>query len=516
MFSSHIISCITGTYWNHVSSIRWCILNPIIPNYFHVCTISGGKSSRHTGWTLFVSHCFDQDRPTDRRNESWKERRSRVAKEASRKWNEKTYEMRKVREQFSEKAKQCNNAVNRKRKLAEFALEDQRQIELDEQMQLQEQQKNITNILLDNNMVFGEGQQPNPPSILRPIALVDYANQQDIDSSDQVVPLDQETAMVEFRNESAQDLANLSSSISKNKHSLYGVGDNEFGVSETILDECLRIPKFIQQSDQQFVRQHSSVCNDAACFELEPTDELENFKSCQQLCGRYCRKDITNMGLFQRFVGLVKTIARIMGSRRTVKNGDLLFMSPACQLPVLLIETETALFARLACRVSLNPLEVDFICCDVQRIGNLPDQQCEDNPIEYKVTLRFEHIDGSTRLSPGTDTMCELSVWLSNMFVDGAGHKFTLFIEYELHEHQDHVLLLRRAHKSSTTDSPDESSFSELLVEKTKKKCDMNEDDALSSISNILSVLDKKDKKKKRSQPNALALKSLTSKPKGT
>ena len=498
------------------SSIFSITINPRfsqiwVPDY---SSISGGKSSRGTGWTLFLSHCFDQDRrsPRDCRHESWNERRTRVAREAQRKWNEKTYEMRKIREQFSEKAKHKNNEINRKRKLSELALHDQQQIELDEQMQLQEQQTKVTNILLDNNMVFEDGQQPTPPSILRPIALVDYANQQDIDASEQVVPLDQETAMVEFRNESAQELADLSSSISKNGCSLYGVGDNDFGVSENILEKCLRVPKFIHNSDQQFVRQQSSVCNNAANFELESRDELESFKSCQQLCGRYCRKDIANIERFQQFVGLVKTIARIMGSRRTVKNGDLFFISPACRLPVLLIETETALFARLACRVSLNPLEVDFICCDVEKC----DIDDEDNPIEYKVTLRFERIDGSTRLSPETDTMCELSVWLSNMIMDGAKHRFTLFIEYELDEHHDHVLLLRREHKSSTTDSPDDSSFSELLLEKKKKKNDMTEDEAFSSITNILSMLDKKEKNKTRSQPTVSAVKSLAAKPKGT
>ena len=456
-----------------------------------------GKSSRKTGWALFLSHCFKDDRhPDPDHQETWPQRRTRVLKTATARWREQSYEMRCLRNEYSEKAKSMNSIPNLKRKRSQMLLEDIHEKEMDQLRRVEEHQIQLVNLACQHNMICPNERVSTTPSVLRPQALAQFAHQHADDSVVQAKPSDGNVEqLVQFTDaDDSETLVNASAIVSQNDESLHGLGDTMFGLSEAILDECLKIEGFTEKSSAQLHTDHSTVCSDYQHFVLDANADIEgvSMKSCRQLCGRYCRKSINNdnIGMFHNIVDMIKSIARLMAAKRNVKNGNTYFLSPSCRLPVLVISTPSSTHARLVCRTCFSPLEVDLMHCQIECQG-------DDG---FKVTLQFSGLDGTNFLCPTTDTMCEFAVWMCTIFECGPGYSCQLFTDYDLDDHHDHVLWLRSSHESATTESPGQSSFQSIIGPKPQKRRVVDEDEAALVVASFLSVLDKDGKHKKTKQ----------------
>lgn len=476
-----------------------------------------GKPSRKTGLHLFLSDLYKND---TQRGETWEQKRTRIFTTALERWKTATYEMMRVRERYSKMAKDINKKHNVDRCIRLMIEDDKASVQKGLDSQMANHQLHVLTATLQGNMLCSNGLTPSVPSVVRPHALTDFAQQQsllplpDIDSSSDAIVMcdDTDPNMLVGRNlsESAMFLTN-------HGLGLHGLGDQEFGVSQALVEAMSERKGFVNDSDRQFQAAHAHVCDKEIPFTSVGTeDELEARKSCQELCGRFCRNDITDVTMFRNFVEMIKTIARIVSSRRDVKHGSTVFMSPTCKLPVLIIQTPNGLFARLSSRFSFSPLEVDWLHCNIEAGG------ASDDDVLYRVILTFHALDDSSYLCSSSDNMCELAIWLCRNFVAGPESKCQLFLNYDLDEHYDHILLLRSHHLSSASVSPDGDSFHSLLVEKQKKRPIRDEDEELDSIGMMLSVLSDKNKKKKQGsskqtgkKPISNALQLLAGRPTG-
>ncbi len=407
--------------------------------------------------------------------------------------------MRKAREQYSRQAKSLNEEANRKRKYNMILDQCEQEAQQSTEEVVRGHQLALLDTAIQHELVCPANVAPTPPSVLRPLALAHYASQQNAtpgDVGDQIALYEERTLA-----SACVSVEESASTLSENNHcpGLYGLADAEFGLSESILEKaCNQIPGFVAKSHLQFTSQHCQVCNREPTFNLLPEDDIDLSKSCQRLCGRYSRKVISNPDAVRRGVDMVKTIARILASKRDIKHGYNWYLSPACMMPVLLVHTPDRTFARLAHRVTFNPLEVDWVHC-----------KCEpstDDDIAYEVTLLFSTLEArSPNLCPTSDSTCELAIWLSSIFSNEPGYTCELYMDYDLHSEFDHVLLLKHAHLHATADVIDQSSFQSLL--ETKQEPSPKQDDATTflSVAKTLSMLNGTVKKRKGTGATAKA-----------
>ena len=452
-----------------------------------------GKLSRKTGLHLFISDLYKGDTQS---GESWEQKRERIFKAALERWKCRTYEMLQLREKYTKMAKEINKQHNMKRCLRLMVEDHNASIQKERDSEILSHQLHVLTAALQGNLLCPNGLIPSVPSVVRPHALTDFAQRQsvlplpDIDSSslDAIVMCADDDPKILV----GRDISESALFLTDYGHGIHGLGDQEFGVSRAIVESLSERTGFVNDSDRQFQATHSQVCDNEVSFSLVSAgDDIEQRKSCQELCGRFCRKDITDVTLFRNFVEMIKSIARIVSSRRDIKHGNTVFMSPTCKLPVLIIQSPTGLFARLSSRFCFSPLEVDWLHCGIEVGGASED-------VLYRVTLTFNKLadSDSSYLCPSSDNMCELAIWLCRNFVTGPEFKCQLFLDYDLDEHYDHILLLRSDHLSSTSVSPDGDSFRALLNQKDKKRRIQDEDEELNSVGMMLSVLSNKNKKK--------------------
>jgi hypothetical protein len=437
------------------------------------------------------------------------------------KWKERSYEMRRLRRELSQKAKQINAEANAKRKVQLLELEDSNALENLHASHTKEHQLNVLDVVCQSGKVFSDETQQQPPAMYRPIALANYASHQadgPVPDSEALVGLPH--GEVEVRDDDA--LVNTISESTQFLHQhgigLHGLADSEFGVSEAILEEASKQQGFVANSNLQFESLYSQVCDEESEFTIKDKDAIDCMKSCQQLCGRYCKKDIDKSEHLTNCVEMLKTIARVVASKRDVKVWHMFHLGPSCRLPVLILHTPTGLCARLASRVSFNPLEIDWIHCNVECVA------CDDKETyEYRVTLQFDFLDATDRLCPLSDSMCELAIWLSKTFEGGDGFQCQLFTEYDLDDANDHILVLRSSHESSSINAIDNSSFQDLVDRSSRRKDKplVDEDIAAKSLGSLISILNKDSKKtrktnqSKTTKSSSSALTKLTGKAHG-
>ena len=456
-----------------------------------------GKVSRKTGFHLFIAECYKNERDADATGsstEDWSETRQRIFKTALMKWKEQTYEMGCIRKRLSEEAKRINYVANLKRE-QHLALQNQQSLaQQDFDSLVESHQLNVLDYALAEGYVCPNGLNSRPPSILRPAALVDYAETQKSSLDDTMDVGD----VVEYQ--APRDIVPLTdnhvvesvSNVIQHGQGLHGLADNAFGLSEAIVAHASKCPGFVSNSNLQFHANHSHVSKEGPPIHINSADDIGNAKSCQQLCGRFCRQDIhpEKATLFRNTVDMVKNITRILACKRNVKHGHTHFLSPQCKLPLLIICTPSGTYGRLAARFTFNPLEMDWIWCDVTH-GDI------FNDVAFTVTLQFSLVDGSDNKIPTIDTMCEFAIWMSNTIQTGSDYSVHLFFEYDLHDHFDHVLVVRNSHESTVTTSISEDSFQSLIVPKKRKDPKDDEDEAAQSINALVSLLNTDTKPKK-------------------
>lgn len=460
-----------------------------------------GKSSRMTGLHLYTADLYKQDTTS---GEHWECRRKRIFKTALEQWKSSSYEMRRLRQSYSNRAKELNKTNNMQRDLHLMDAEVKQAIQNDHMRTVTHHQRQVVQTAIEDTLICPVGLDAPIPSNYRPLALTEYAQHHTtlpITDGDKTAIVQSTSTPDEIDSFKVvgHKVAESALVLTDHGHGLHGLGDTEFGVSRAIIDELSTQSGFVEASNRQFRNSHSQVCDTEISFaSVGSTDDIRERKSCQELCGRFCKHDINdaNRTLFYNTVEMIRSIARIVGGRRDIKHGHTLFMSPTVLLPLLVISTTNGLFARLSSRFSFSPLEVDWLHCSVEAGG------CSDDVL-YTVTLIFTVLDGgSNYLCPPSDNMCELAMWLSATFVVEQGHKCELFLEYELDETRDDVLLVRKHHRSSTTLNPDGDSFQSLLVPKQRKRPVPDEDETLTSVGNMLSVIsaDTKNRKQRSKQ----------------
>lgn len=354
------------------------------------------------------------------------------------------------------------------------------------------------------------------PSIVRPKQLVNFVNKNDTTPIDDTAPICQDANQHQSDHNAdtdqgpgvALDTKCLESVIFLSQHGtgLHGFSDSEFAISEALVKKAMESKAFVSESHAKFHREHNDIVTKRDSeLGLLPQDDLENMHCCHRLCGRYCKSDIRHAGLLHRAIDMVKSIGRIMAKRRDVRNGNFWFLSPSCKLPVLLIRTSHGMHARLVCRVSLNPLDLDLLHCFVK-------EDCHG----YNLTLQFQRPPASTNLVPIIDCMSEFAIWFTQMWDESCDAcKCQLVMDYDLDDTRDYVIRILKRHVACTAGEIGSSSFQSILdgdpcgdQQITPKSQD---DMAIDSASSILSRLN--SSKKQRTNPKSKDATLQTNKP---
>ncbi len=345
------------------------------------------------------------------------------------------------------------------------------------------------------------------PSFLKPKTLVEYADARDR------LPVDDKQAtsvsLVPFRGgvdrvECNHELVESLPCLLQTQQGLHGLGDEEFGVSHAIVQHAVgKISGFVKNSQMQFKAEHSSVCQKENPFNIDDQSDLELLASCQKMCGRYCRRNIKDKGLFTNVIHMFKSVARMLSKKRDVKNGNDWYLSPTCKLPVLLIHSgaDDDVYGRLVCRVSYKPLEVDFLHCKVQRHDDT-----------YCLTISADLLEDSNHYCPIVDTMVESAIWLCQVSQQCAGLKCQIFVDYDMDEEHNDKIWLKPLHKSCSVDGVEnigQTSF-ESLLPNTKPSAGQDgqtdEDIAFSVAKQFLSRCSDKNQSKGTSRKQATAV----------
>eukprot|EP00435_Cladocopium_sp_Y103_P050485 s1547_g15.t1 len=325
------------------------------------------------------------------------------------------------------------------------------------------------------------------PSLVKPLQVVEFANRTaqtaPADSAcSEIVPhsggQDDPTAS---STQSAIVLDNRSmeaaSYLADHGKGLHGLADSEFAISEDLVKKAAKSAGFVSKSHALFHGEHSHVV-DKVQLELRREDELQSLQCCQNLCGRYCKTEIKKVSLFHRVVDMVKSVGRILAKKRDIRNGNVYHLSPTCKLPVLLVSTPSGAYARLVCRVSLNPLDIDFQHCHVCQVDDT-----------YHLTLQFERLPASSNMCPLIDEMTEFAIWFTEMWDDTEGCRVQLVMDYELDDNRDDVLVIRGHHALCDAEEIGESSFKQLLCHDGGAPKQLPEDAAMASAKFLLSKL---------------------------
>lgn len=265
------------------------------------------------------------------------------------------------------------------------------------------------------------------------------------------------------------------------KQGVHGLGDEEFAISEHLLETACQEIGFIDKSNKQFKSEHDSVTlktTQPLSFDEENGVESSNF--CQRTYGRFCKEDIRSNSQYGNAVGLVKSIVRVLSSRRKVKAGKLMYLGPDTPWPVLLVHHGESLHARLGMRVSFKPLELDFIhlvqCPDPY--GHHPGVLC--------FRLVFDKLPNSHMRCPRTDITNEFAVWFSQLNAD-MDLKCQIFWDYDLVEGNSIIRIRIGHHESATALEVGDSSFASLLP--AKGQCDDQDPDSREVLANVSKLL---------------------------
>ena len=277
--------------------------------------------------------------------------------------------------------------------------------------------------------------------------------------------------------------------------SLCGLGDDEFAISDKLLDFAAKKTGFVEDGHKQLDREYGCICESVGDLSIDEKHSLDNgFKSCEQLLGRFCRCDIRNFSKYNGFIAMIQNIVRILLSRRSVKSGETVFMGMDVHWPVLLLRRDscpTELFAWLTYRVCFNPYELDFVQCDVERKwGQCPGSEQDES---FRLHLRFERPSGSNNMLPVSDSMRELAVWYSQQ--DGEDWSCSVYFSYDIANTRPCSIVLMPHHEHSSS-AINCLSFEGLVSQKKQPKDSSDPDDPSlpSGLANMLKRIGGKPK----------------------
>ena len=389
----------------------------------------------------------------------WFDQRQTFFKDAVAKWNSNSDEINGLKRQLSFEAKEINREANRERSY--------KRERYDAHVNDSKEQKRVLDAkhckLVDDTFAAGllcpKNLDPGLPSSICPQALSDYAigknlhpikgqlEECEFAGEDCValppgaLPLtatttENPTELVEHGIASGQIDSATIHDVLDHGPALFGLGDEKFGLSEALLERACARQGFIQDSNRQFAMEHASMCDVGPSLGEDESMNLDNIRNCQNVYGRFCKKDIRNHNRYNGCVGLVQNIARCLALRRHTKFGNNFFLGPDTPFPILLIQSGLRAFGRLAIRACFKPLEIDWLHCSVTKDGEVF-RLCPD----YKT---YSH-DQSVCMIPKVDSMEELAVWFSQL--DGSW-KFKLFWDYDISNSDLSEIFLRSNHEN--------------------------------------------------------------------
>lgn len=356
------------------------------------------------------------------------------------------------------------------------------------------------------------------PSLICPATLADHAAQLGVDPLPLVQqPSNSEGQIVEKGSEldhvtchpldslcSESKVVDAVHALSANEESLHGLGDSKYGVSKSVVDHLLQtVPGFVRKSNDQFRFDHGYICEkiqDDFDQDLADEDDIEFPQSCEDKFGRYCVTSITNSALFNHMVEMNKSIARIMSKQRTIKLGKQVFLSPTPDtfFPVLLVTTDNSdiSYARLACRVSFSPLDIDWIHCKVQKVGDDWHLQLEGGCPQGAFNKVHFTIDGGN----------EWAAWFSMHYQPS--WKCILFLQYEVETAGQVTLVLKPSHKTFCAEvAKGEYTFgdSKTVLEEEQEEAVRTQKNAFSLVNDLLKNMQppKSDKKNPGQKSNS-------------
>ena len=454
--------------------------------------------SRKTGFSEFLKESYAVQNVLQDSEESdhWFEKRNRIFNDAKQQW---TSMSQHDRNEYSQRAIESNKVANR---IRADRLAAQKHMEGEQKLSIKERERHqaaLVNMATNEKILFDPAANNGAlPSLCNPQRVVQKAVQRgsyDIPIHDEGLP----SAGQSFDRSATDVMSLLSSVTAKEKQSIqyvadsqsgcgfHGFGDDQFPISESMLETAMQsVPGFVQRSHQQFVADHSLVCDQSKhkinCQDQD-ADVLRN--SCQEVCGRFCRCDILDerLSAYQNVVGMMRSIVRVMASKRSVKQGSNLYLSPTadCFFPVLLIHTPSTTLARVAYRISFKPMEVDWIRCGVRE---------EDTTLF--LSPMFAPLEDSNRIIPTTDTMNELCILVSKHCE--ASWKFEVFFQYDVTESAPTEFILSSHHIRHSADATTigENVFDHMSspVQCNKRKGDDMSGD-LKQINQLIKKLDK-------------------------
>ena len=470
--------------------------------------VLSGFSSKN-GFSIFLKEFYASNSllPGDG-EDHWFERRKVLFQQARTKWSESSQEFK---AQKSAEAKQLNKESKAVRTSTKRKFDQIEQDCADVEKQAAERQCHLLKAAVASGLICPPVDcLDSAPALFRPKAVAQHArdhnltrplpitnlgvnDERQIAESTEIGHMAPE-ALAEFC--SRPEVVECVDDLLASEGSLHGLGDRNFGVSEAMVAHLIENSKgFVNNSHKQLCSAHGSMC-DKLCnnFDLEAADEdfVQIPRSCEHLCGQYCKSDIKNHQLFVNATEMVKTIARVMAKKRCVKLGKQMYLSPGPEtyFPVLLIQTSDSdpkYFAWLACRVSFNPLEVDFIQCEVTVVEGE-----SGNGNHFKVDPTASQFTGSSNLSFLIDSCTEFAVWFSLHYEETWRCK--LFLKYDVVATYPYHILLTPEHSFSEATSTSGTGFAEELPVMSAATALTEEERVLAYVSKLMKSFDPKAK----------------------
>lgn len=392
-------------------------------------------------------------------------------------WKSNTPEMCRLKQELSAKAK----AMNANNNSSFYDAELRRQIDenaiAQKQNDLEIKQKNLLNIC---SQIEPHQSHRSKPSSHCPIALTSFALETGAlaptggncylqsESEDTRKSTDSVLQLVQSLEVDLDNMPNSGHYIA----GIHGLGDKKFAISEALVEAASLEVGFVENSHKQFKAAHGDVTKKQPPLIFDASRSVDCPRHCQALFGRHCKLQIQDSSMYANTIGMIQSMVRVLASRRSVKVGKQFHMGPDNPWPALLVyasDGETLLRAMLACRVTFNPLDMDFIECEV----------CvhDSNPNVIDLRLIFEKLfDGCH--CPRVDTAKDMAVFFSRL---PSVPKCKVYWDYEVLEKAYANIRIRcDRHDCSSPDMIGEDSFSILLSDrntKANKNKDLTEDD---------------------------------------
>ena len=440
----------------------------------------------------FFGEAISKNPSPGMKDSHWFDLRKELFSQARQKWNDSS-------EDFKTEMRRRAQALNMYHK-NEYESKKDKHDQVQQDLQISEsalvtKQRTLLKAALDSKLVFDMTPLNDPaPSLARPQALADHASKRNLDPLPPLQNGHVNQADHQLAEDSCASSVGMNSGLGRlcrnpkyqecvldlceHGHGLHGVGDAKYGVSESLMSYMVEnVEGFVKNCHNQFTANHGHVCaktSEDFSTSLQNDECVDTPNTCEHLCGKYCIRQIKDRQMFANAIELVKSIARAMSKKRCVKVGNQMHLSPSPEtyFPVLLIQTSDpqVKYARLACRIAFNPLEVDFVHCSVTK---------QDDA--FKLNLQLQELPHSDRLSLAIDRSNEFAAWFSMSY--DPSWKCTLYMEYDIVVQPLH-LMLRPCHAVSAATSRDGRSFE--IPEVSAKPAETDTASAMSYVNQLL------------------------------